>query len=450
MGRLRKLIPRFSLRTLVVFLLLVTSGVGLWWNWGPWHLAAKLERKGIFGRFLLGGELLTTYDANSRLSVWDAATARRLWRTEDGGQIVVAFTHTRSGPRLVTQDDRSYDLAIRDLKSGERLAILQGHNGPALASCFSPDGGNMVSAQYLGKGARLWDVGTGRCTATFGEGCRLDWMSFSPDGKRIISFGDYSVRAWDAESRRCLMAIPTSEERGNYYPLMSPDRTTFVTAGRDDTTVVSATSDGRTVAVLEGGHAASFSSDGALLATVDSPDGVHRVWDMRTLRLKIRVTPPGDARYMPAFSPMARYLTIPYGSRIGVWDLATGERVLDLASDENAASQMITPDETRALSRDKNGKGLLVRDLRNGQVLCSLRKVQAMRVRVDLSPDGRGMVVHRDTQDLPGPTEVLLYRYRPEWWGVFWLWEFWLTAVFAGVFVWSVVRDRKALRGQVA
>ena len=28
--------PRFSLRTLVVFLLLVTSGCGLWWHWEPW------------------------------------------------------------------------------------------------------------------------------------------------------------------------------------------------------------------------------------------------------------------------------------------------------------------------------------------------------------------------------------------------------------------------------
>jgi len=37
-------------------------------------------------------------------------------------------------------------------------------------------------------------------------------------------------------------------------------------------------------------------------------------------------------------------------------------------------------------------------------------------------------------------------RRRPEWWwGVFYLWEFWLTALFAAIFVWSVVRDRRAL-----
>jgi len=40
----------------------------------------------------------------------------------------------------------------------------------------------------------------------------------------------------------------------------------------------------------------------------------------------------------------------------------------------------------------------------------------------------------------------IFHRRRPEWWwGVFWLWEFWLTAAFAGLFIWSVVRDRRRL-----
>jgi len=37
-------------------------------------------------------------------------------------------------------------------------------------------------------------------------------------------------------------------------------------------------------------------------------------------------------------------------------------------------------------------------------------------------------------------------RRRPEyWWGVAWLWEFWLTVVLAGGFAWSVRRDKKTL-----
>jgi len=37
-------------------------------------------------------------------------------------------------------------------------------------------------------------------------------------------------------------------------------------------------------------------------------------------------------------------------------------------------------------------------------------------------------------------------RRRPEWWwGVFWLWELWLTAAFGVMLSWSLWRDRRAL-----
>jgi len=44
MAGVRKLLPRFSLRTLVVFLLLVTAGMGLWWHWkSPWQIESAFK-----------------------------------------------------------------------------------------------------------------------------------------------------------------------------------------------------------------------------------------------------------------------------------------------------------------------------------------------------------------------------------------------------------------------
>jgi hypothetical protein len=37
---------RFSLRTLVVFVLLVGSGFGLWWRWEPWFVRREFEYQG--------------------------------------------------------------------------------------------------------------------------------------------------------------------------------------------------------------------------------------------------------------------------------------------------------------------------------------------------------------------------------------------------------------------
>jgi len=58
------------------------------------------------------------------------------------------------------------------------------------------------------------------------------------------------------------------------------------------------------------------------------------------------------------------------------------------------------------------------------------------------SPNGRAVAFSG-----PGNISVSIYRRRrPEWWwGVFWLWEFWLTAALATAFVWSLVADRRRL-----
>ena len=36
------------------------------------------------------------------------------------------------------------------------------------------------------------------------------------------------------------------------------------------------------------------------------------------------------------------------------------------------------------------------------------------------------------------------HRRRSEWWGVFYLKELWATALFAGLLIWCVVKDRQA------
>ncbi len=58
-----------------------------------------------------------------------------------------------------------------------------------------------------------------------------------------------------------------------------------------------------------------------------------------------------------------------------------------------------------------------------------------------------GSFLDDDTVVLGGLSVSQFYRRRrPEWWwGVAWLPEFWLAVSFAGLFVWSVVRDRRAL-----
>jgi len=90
-------------------------------------------------------------------------------------------------------------------------------------------------------------------------------------------------------------------------------------------------------------------------------------------------------------------------------------------------------------------------DVRTHEVLCVLGDAHGKTLvhpPCAFSEDGRTLAVATVLmqEHLEDAVIHVFRRRRPEWWwGVFWLWEFWLTAALAAIFVWSVVRDRRRL-----
>jgi len=102
---------------------------------------------------------------------------------------------------------------------------------------------------------------------------------------------------------------------------------------------------------------------------------------------------------------------------------------------------------------DAEFRKTVVRDLRTGKELAVLGFFVPPPYRGGFSGPGMDGVIQgafssdgRFLAVTPGTSVHLHRRRRPEWWwGVFYLWEFWLTAAFAGLFLWSVITDRRRL-----
>ncbi|MHC4165274.1 MAG: hypothetical protein ACYSUM_24450, partial [Planctomycetota bacterium] len=65
----------------------------------------------------------------------------------------------------------------------------------------------------------------------------------------------------------------------------------------------------------------------------------------------------------------------------------------------------------------------------------------------------RDRILIWEVRDVPdgGRDVFLLRRIRPEWWwGVFWLWHFWVIVTLGLALTWSVWRDRRELRSRKA
>jgi len=302
MGRLRKLIPRFSLRTLVVFLLLVTSAGWLWWHWGPWRCVS------------------------------DAAY--------DDDDLASAITISPDGRRAITATTFKRVAHVRDSGTGRPLVTLNRDGLRMLSVAFSPDGRRVASGHQAGL-AFIWDAQTGKrlqLLGGVGAGSHRGpvWSAaFSPDGRRVATAGDDgAVRVWNPERGECLLNISNVTVPGGRVSFSHDGTRLAVVAGRNSAKILSA-GDGQCLKTVplttldEPPYrclSAEFSPDGKLLVVASD---LPHIWDIETGRclavLILWEVEDGGLNYRATFSPGGdRVVTSGMDNAIQVWDARDG------------------------------------------------------------------------------------------------------------------------------
>ncbi len=96
-------------------------------------------------------------------------------------------------------DLRGWEWDYLERQCQRKCMNLQGHIAPVNSVSYSPDGKRIVSASS-DKTVKVWDARTGQELFTLkGHTESVNSVTCSPDGKRIVSgSGDQTVKAWDA------------------------------------------------------------------------------------------------------------------------------------------------------------------------------------------------------------------------------------------------------------
>jgi WD40 repeat protein len=289
------------------------------------------------------------------VSLWDVATLRILHDLPQPLE-VVSLTFSPEG-RLLTTYNLESVLKLWEVPSGRLVtnyAAAPSVNWEMRFPLYSPDGATLVLADS--GPIRLIDSQTGaaREILATSEGNSVNALAVSPDGQLIASghgWSDATIRLWDAHT--CALVGILEGHRGWVGRLVfSPDGQTLYSGSADQSIRAWSIKDKREIHVWRGHSGGltglALSRDGRALVSC-ARDGSVRVWDSRGAQRRpaYAMLPVSAAPYgAPFTSDSRRLITASAAAGVTVWDVASAKEIESIpALGTNHFSVALSPDE---------------------------------------------------------------------------------------------------------
>jgi WD40 repeat protein len=387
--------PRFTLRTLLLAVLLIGSTTTLWWHWEPWVMRAHFGKVGIgYNHIAVSGDgkrLLASNGAGTA-EMFDAQSGTRLAEVPNCMCSIPAISRDGEWAATCSEDDK--------------------------LSLFDASGAEISSAPGVTVGCRL---------------------TFFPDGRRIMADnGQRGIAIFEYPKLKLLVELEATRARD------SPPDGQSQSAGPSKYVACGCP---------------IISSDGTQIFGFDFDGSALRTWNVETGKLlalpKAALNLTGGV-YAQSMSRDGTKLLI-YGPRdnnqqspnvMRLWDIASGESgIIKDRNGEDIDLAWFFPDGQILAVGPQTFSVWQTQPLQQlAEFKYETTPTPQSYVAGGLSANGNAFVYYTD-----GSRACILDRRRPESpYGVIILPELWLTILLVPALLWSLGRDWRLLRSKLS
>jgi WD40 repeat protein len=297
-----------------------------------------------------GGGRIAAGGSKGAAWIWDAGSGQA--RPLATGENVTCIAFSPDGERVAFGGaDRK--LRVWDAQNRTLRLSAPTENGEVLSVSFSPDGARVL-AGILGGVVQIRDAATGAAAGTLvGHAPLLGLpgvrqIAFTPDGTRILTAGDDSVRIWDAANFSGAAVLKTSRAETFITAMAaSPDHRLVLAIDHSLHWFDSRT--GSEIATVDSGpvSALAFSRDARLLAA-GLLNGAIRVYDAATRTLVFTLTGHHARVSQVLFSPSGKQIvSSSLDKTVRLWgtDSRAMTNLIELSDQVNSIA--LSPDGSR-------------------------------------------------------------------------------------------------------
>ena len=346
------------------------------------------------------GKRIISCGDDGTIKLWDVSTGTESMtiraHTEGagwGGVYWAAFSP--DGQRIVSSGRWDKTIKVWDAATGAELMALHGHEEHVRPVSFSPDGKRIISVSENGA-VKIWDATIGtELTTLVGHGDSINSATFSLDGGRIVSGGkDGTIKIWDASTGAEQTMLGDHEEEV-YCVAWSPDGKRLVSSSEDKTIRVWDGVTGAELLILRGHnkgvYSVAFTSDGERIVS-GSADNTIKVWDVATGRELTTLVGHSKPVNSVALSPDGKSIVSSSNDHtIKIWNLTLkAEEVIIHGQTVNFGSIAFSPNGKRIISGSKNR--IKMWDTTTGIEVMTFSEHDSMVSAIAFSPDGERIV----------------------------------------------------------